>query len=327
MKDKINKFVVYGIVDPLNGQLRYVGKTNNFKNRKVKHLQSGKNNQKNPTSCTNWINSLRKKELKPEFIIIDEFSSNEETLEMEIFYIAYYKSIGCKLLNHTLGGEGVTGLYHSLERRIRNSQIQGGKSFIDQNGNKYYSPMQAERLLGVTKSKIRNILKKKELKGSGYTFEYIDENTNIEELKNKLQLIVENDKANRRILCSDGLLFKGVNECARYYNISHGRITSLCQGKTIKTNKNLSFAYFYPSKENYEEKLKELKEKIEFKLTYSYIKNGKFHKVTPPFKDKNGIVYNSIKEASEKTNIAKTTIIKHLNKVGKNSNNFKFFFI
>lgn len=47
--------------------------------------------------------------------IIDTCSSLEECNELEIFWIAYFKSIGCRLTNVTIGGGGANGMKQSPE--------------------------------------------------------------------------------------------------------------------------------------------------------------------------------------------------------------------
>lgn len=319
----MNQCVIYGLIDPFTNQLRYVGKTMRFQQRKNEHLRL----KKNPTTYSDkWLNSLINRGVKPQIEIFEEVDHKENLSELEIFYIAYFKSIGCNLCNHTYGGEGVSR-FHSLEERIANSKRQGGKEFIDQDGNIYYSPMQASKVLKISRKLVRDILKKEEVSTSGYSFEYINEFSNIEEIKQRLYSLVENTKARRKILCSDGLLFKGVNECSRYYGITHSAVSGCCVGKRNKTQDNLLFCYFYPEKENYEEKLLELKTKLQNRLTYSYESNGKLHRIITPFQDKDGTVYQNINEAVKVLGVGKTTIREHLLGKYKNTEKAKFTFL
>jgi hypothetical protein len=54
-----------------------------------------------------WIEKYRRKPY--EITILEECSSKLELDEAEIFYIAYFRAIGAKLLNCTAGGEGSVG--------------------------------------------------------------------------------------------------------------------------------------------------------------------------------------------------------------------------
>ena len=96
----MDKVFIYGLIDPVTNQLRYVGKSVNPKSRFRKHIQESKNKQ---TYKDRWINSILNG-YKPELIIIDEVDlCNWEFWEKH--YISYFKSIGCKLTNTTDGGD------------------------------------------------------------------------------------------------------------------------------------------------------------------------------------------------------------------------------
>lgn len=93
---------IYGLVDPILNQVKYIGKTDNPKNRLNEHLRKSKYKI---TYKNNWINSLKEQNLKPEFIIIDMVPENE-WIFWEQHYISLFKSWGFKLTNMTEGGEG-----------------------------------------------------------------------------------------------------------------------------------------------------------------------------------------------------------------------------
>ena len=92
---------IYGLIDPSNNELKYIGKSVNPKNRFRKHLQDS---VKKITFKDKWINKLIKNNQKPELIIIDVVDSNDWVF-WEKHYIAYYKYIGCSLTNLTDGGD------------------------------------------------------------------------------------------------------------------------------------------------------------------------------------------------------------------------------
>src|SRR6266404_1076008 len=97
-------YFVYGLIDPRNGELRYVGEAKNMKNRLAKHMTPsqliGFNHKKN------WIKLLKTEGLKPEMIMLEEHPTLKSALEAEIDLVAYFKAIGCDLTNGTEGGEG-----------------------------------------------------------------------------------------------------------------------------------------------------------------------------------------------------------------------------
>ena len=97
----MNTTYIYILKDPITYEIRYVGKSNNPKRRLTYHLSKTKDIG---THKRNWINSLNS---KPILEIIKEVPKNEWQ-KYEKFYIDYYLSIGCNLVNWGDGGEGLT---------------------------------------------------------------------------------------------------------------------------------------------------------------------------------------------------------------------------
>lgn len=125
---------IYGLIDPIKNDLRYVGKSVNPNNRYRKHLQESKNKI---TYKDKWVNKLLQDNLRPELIIIDVVS--EENWEFwEKFYISYFKYIGCRLTNLTEGGDNPPNLMGRKRtkdeiERIRESNL--GKKRSEQTKN------------------------------------------------------------------------------------------------------------------------------------------------------------------------------------------------
>ena len=125
---------VYGLIDPINKQLRYVGFTVNFEDRLNQHCQSSKlknNNKKN-----NWIKSIKKSGLVPEIFSIEQYESEEKALQAEIELISYYRYIGCDLTNVTKGGDkGVSYIRtDAIKQKISKSSM--GKQHSQETKNK-----------------------------------------------------------------------------------------------------------------------------------------------------------------------------------------------
>ena len=95
---------IYILKCPLTQEVRYVGKTNNPKERYYNHLNKAKDIN---THKRNWINKLRESNLKPVFEIIDTVS-RDDWHYWEKFYIAKYIRDSCNLTNCTNGGDGLT---------------------------------------------------------------------------------------------------------------------------------------------------------------------------------------------------------------------------
>jgi len=98
----VSKWLIYGLVDPRDGQLRYVGMSSTGFVRA---------NHKHSAHCGSWIKSLKNVELKPDVIVIEEFQFSEDVnkrlSDAEIFWIDYFKMIGSNLTNMTKGGDGI----------------------------------------------------------------------------------------------------------------------------------------------------------------------------------------------------------------------------
>lgn len=109
---------IYVLKDPTTQEIRYVGKSNDPKRRLSKHL----NNKKDlGTHKRNWLNTLTE---KPILEVIKEFPK-DEWQKHEKYYIEYYLSLGCDLVNWGDGGEGLT-----YGNQTSYKKGQGGKKIV-----------------------------------------------------------------------------------------------------------------------------------------------------------------------------------------------------
>lgn len=95
------KVAIYGLIDPRTEELRYVGKTVN----PARRMSDYRNPLRGKSHNKNWLLNLKEADLEPEMIIIEEVDRSVWK-ESEIFWIAYFRSIGCNLNNHREGGNG-----------------------------------------------------------------------------------------------------------------------------------------------------------------------------------------------------------------------------
>jgi hypothetical protein len=112
---------IYGLCDPRNGELRYVGKTRNPRRRLSRHTTELKNDYR-----SNWIRSLLSDGFKPEMFIIEDVSDDKWD-EAERFWISYFKYIGANLTNLSGGGRGVYGLSPSTETKLKLHEANKGR--------------------------------------------------------------------------------------------------------------------------------------------------------------------------------------------------------
>jgi hypothetical protein len=114
----VNAYLVYGLVDPRSGELRYVGKSCSGLARPRAHARRLKWDRGH---CRNWVKSLVDAGLKPEVEVLEGHETAEALVEAEKHFIAYFRSIGCNLTNVTAGGDGTWGTTKSPETRLKMS--------------------------------------------------------------------------------------------------------------------------------------------------------------------------------------------------------------
>ena len=118
-------WVIYTLVDPRDGCVRYVGWTTNPKTRFRDHLKpsrAGCGQQRRDR----WIRSVLADGYRPTMEIIERGTG--EWADREIHWIAHYRGIvGKKLTNTTLGGEGALGRRHTDAAKKAMSKKRKGK--------------------------------------------------------------------------------------------------------------------------------------------------------------------------------------------------------
>ena len=86
---------VYGLADPRNGELRYIGATEqSLEGRLSGHIGA----TKDASPRTKWVRELLRQGLRPEIFEI-EVVDDSQGAEAERFYIQYFTYLGCKLTN------------------------------------------------------------------------------------------------------------------------------------------------------------------------------------------------------------------------------------
>ncbi|MBM3149600.1 MAG: hypothetical protein FJZ88_06200 [Chloroflexi bacterium] len=94
---------IYGLKDPRDGQIYYVGKSNHPEKRKKEHLE----NETCNAHRVEWIQDLGQCGLEPELVILEKVE-RENWQEAEIYWIARGYEEGWPLINvHKGGGGGV----------------------------------------------------------------------------------------------------------------------------------------------------------------------------------------------------------------------------
>ena len=112
---------IYGLIDPRDNQIRYIGKTNNPSHRYNDHISYRHTNH-----CSGWIKSLAKLNLRPRMFILEK-TNPDLWQESERAWISFFRELGCRLTNMADGGEGPLGYIKTEQHRKRLSESLMGK--------------------------------------------------------------------------------------------------------------------------------------------------------------------------------------------------------
>lgn len=187
--------VIYGLIDGLTGELRYVGKTTRAPRlRLYKHKAQALGPVR--MALYEWIREDMRRRKALELVVLEGPVPPAEVDDAERWHIAYFRAIGCDLLNRAPGGEGLIGggcAFWSDERRRATAEAARrrmredpsvrehlraaarGTRIVDQFGNQYRSFSEAARALGTSPGHVRNTLVGITKHCRGRTFRLADE--------------------------------------------------------------------------------------------------------------------------------------------------------
>lgn len=120
------KYLVYGLADPCDGRIRYVGKSSTGEARLSGHLSKARLGGR--THRDNWIRSLFAAGHEPDFEVLEAFENADDLSLAECFWIAQMKGLGADLTNHTNGGEGQNGRAVSAATRTKIGTANKGRA-------------------------------------------------------------------------------------------------------------------------------------------------------------------------------------------------------
>jgi hypothetical protein len=131
-------FKLYGLYDPNNLYLKYIGITTlTLKTRLKNHINSPTNQQ-----MKDWFIALKQKKIKPIISLILKCETEEQMLNEEIKYIQKYKT-ECNLLNIAKGGKmGVVHHTEETKQKMRENNLGINNPFF---GKKHTEECQKRR--------------------------------------------------------------------------------------------------------------------------------------------------------------------------------------
>lgn len=112
---------IYVLLCPDSGSIRYVGWTSMKLNLRLNGHRVSARKKSDLGNRTFWIRKLLRRGQSPRIRLVQDVPW-EDRARAEIYWIAYFKSLGCDLTNSTLGGEcppGMRGRKHSAESRAK----------------------------------------------------------------------------------------------------------------------------------------------------------------------------------------------------------------
>lgn len=120
------KYLIYALVDPIDKNIKYIGRSSNKLSRPKWHL-SQHTFTKSHLKVHRWIKGLAQKGLEPKIEILESWQniSNSDLNKSEIKWISIYKPLG-HLHNLTDGGDGTLGM--KLSEKHRNKIINSNKN-------------------------------------------------------------------------------------------------------------------------------------------------------------------------------------------------------
>lgn len=249
---------IYGLFDPRDCRLRYIGKSDNPQKRLKNHIKSVKQRQYKNRYVYHWIQRLLDEGLEPSVEILEEVSINNWK-ESERAWIAECKKFGLQITNLTDGGDGTQGYVFSDEARKKIGDIHRGKP----------SPLKGKNISIQHKEKISLAFRGKpsHRKGKSLSPEHKEK---IKIRMQKFTGIPRSDEIKKKI--SEGNKGKVLSDStkAKIGASSKGRNVGL--KRTEETKRKMSEAQLGPKNHSYGKKLSE-----EHKAKLKEVNTGRKH--------------------------------------------------
>jgi hypothetical protein len=118
------KIFIYGLYDPRDREVRYIGKTttgvyriNRHRNESSRRRLTG---DRPSQYCQRWVDKIASDGYPFEWFVVS-YSTKESLCDDEKSWIGFFKDMGCRLTNMTAGGDG-GGFARSAETRRKSRQ-------------------------------------------------------------------------------------------------------------------------------------------------------------------------------------------------------------
>jgi hypothetical protein len=197
------KYLIYGLVDPRDDLVKYVGRSSDGLARPKSHFLKYYYDHpiRGKIKVYRWIKKLIEGlGLTPGCLVLERFENESSLNDAERKWIKHFRDLGIDLKNLTDGGEGSSGYKHTAEALVKiraNGKIHGerrrgvpnpvtpdGRKRIknqkwcvairDQSGTEYPSISEAARILNINQSSIVGVLAGRRRSAGGKTFTRVD---------------------------------------------------------------------------------------------------------------------------------------------------------
>lgn len=252
------KIFIYGLLNPETNELRYIGLTKNGFSRICNHYNDCLLKYKY-SAVKKWVKKLRDECKIFSVVYIEYFNEDGPHLDdAEIFWIQYYRSIGCALLNHEKGGRCYSNLAEyknsksrSLKNRKKTNQHsqnikigqtrEYGIKIKDDLGNFYNSLQEAADALNVHKSTIQKAVYGQISLCRGRKLTKVGGGRKLDnEIKIKKYVKRGRTTPEFPIIDSNGNIYLNSSDAAKKLNLKKRQIFRLLSGKCKKTKTGIS---------------------------------------------------------------------------------------
>lgn len=167
--------------------------------------------------------------------------TEQESFNLEIERIAFWRQEGVDLANITIGGEGASGLKHSDETKRLWSEQRKGRHVPPEGRIK-----RSETMKGVPKSKEHAARAGKAgglaRKGIKWSLQSIQNRRAA--LLNSEKFYAANKARRKLVICkNNGKIYSGLLDAAKENNVLKSAIADCCQGRTKALKNGLIFEY------------------------------------------------------------------------------------
>jgi len=217
---------IYGLIDPRNNEIRYIGKTKNPKSRLSGHITESKDIEV-VNYRIKWIRKLISLDLKPNIVFLKVCSVND-FVKYETEYIKIYSNN--RLANSDETGQGNTNRKREvLDRQSENSGKKVYQYDLDSNFIKEFrSARTAASELNLNHGNISRCCNGIFEHSGGYIFRYekLDTIEKVESPNAVKKQVIEVDSNGTEIN-----RWVSIMDCSRDAKLDHGNLSRVCNGK------------------------------------------------------------------------------------------------